>query len=43
MEENKIINGKEISNQILEEVKTETDVLRSSYNTIPDLALIIVV
>lgn len=42
MEENKIINGKEISNQILEEVKTETDVLRSSYNTIPGLAFIIV-
>ncbi len=42
MTENKIIDGKEISNQILEEVKEETRVLKDSYNTIPGLAFIIV-
>ena len=42
MTENKIIDGKEISNRILEEVKEETKVLKDSYNTIPGLAFIIV-
>jgi methylenetetrahydrofolate dehydrogenase (NADP+)/methenyltetrahydrofolate cyclohydrolase len=42
METSKIIDGKEISNQILEEVKAETKVLKDSYNTIPGLAFIIV-
>lgn len=42
MTENKIIDGKEISNRILEEVKEETRVLKDSYNTIPGLAFIIV-
>lgn len=42
MSEEKIINGKEISNQILEEVKKETKVLQNSYNTLPGLAFIIV-
>jgi len=42
MTENKIIDGKEISNRILEEVTEETKVLKDSYNTIPGLAFIIV-
>lgn len=42
MSEEKIINGKEISAQILEEVKEETKVLKDSYNTVPGLAFIIV-
>lgn len=42
MSEEKTINGKEVSNQILEEVKEETKVLQNSYNTVPGLAFIIV-
>jgi len=42
MSQEKIINGKEISAQILEEVKEETKILKDSYNTVPGLAFIIV-
>jgi methylenetetrahydrofolate dehydrogenase (NADP+)/methenyltetrahydrofolate cyclohydrolase len=42
MSQEKIINGKEISAQILEEVRAETKVLKDSYNTVPGLAFIIV-